>query len=459
MWRYIYPTIKVGLALLVCDILGMYAAFNLTYMVHEQTVLGSNIPLLGVVIPVTITVLYLGDTYRVDIESWGLRLVVRTIVAVSLSAAVLAVVAYLTKAHEADPIFWRRNLITGFGSFAVMAAGARLLLSMWAQWRQKRLRWLVVGNGEKARFLQQDFESSGIRGGLDFLSVGRGADGGQDEGGVEGTIGELEDVDRLYSQYTGIIIASDGVLPDRTISQLMNIRLRGVKIYDLTEFYETFFYKVPVLHLQDGWFALSQGFYLLHKNIHLRIKRMIDILLATILGLIVIPVVPVVMALIWAERQGPIFYSQIRTGLNGVPFRLYKFRTMISDAEKQGPQWTKENDPRITPIGRLLRLFRIDEVPQLWNVLKGEMSFIGPRPERPEFNEKLKKEIPYYNLRYLVRPGITGWAQVMYPYAASIEDALVKLQYDLYYIKNYSLLLDFLIAAKTIRVVIFGRGR
>ena len=157
--------------------------------------------------------------------------------------------------------------------------------------------------------------------------------------------------------------------------------------------------------------------------------------------------------------SGSIFYSQVRTGLNGKKFKVHKFRSMRSDAEKMGIQWAQEKDPRITRSGRFLRMTRIDELPQLWNVLKGEMSLVGPRPERPEFDSQLRQEIPYYDLRYLVKPGITGWAQVCYPYGASVEDAYQKVAYDLYYIKNYSVLLDAVIALKTLRVVVLGKGR
>jgi exopolysaccharide biosynthesis polyprenyl glycosylphosphotransferase len=159
------------------------------------------------------------------------------------------------------------------------------------------------------------------------------------------------------------------------------------------------------------------------------------------------------------DSPGPIFYSQVRSGWNGQPFKVYKFRSMHQDAEARGAQWAQERDPRITRVGYWLRILRIDELPQIWNVLCGEMSLIGPRPERPEFDTKLKEVIPYYELRYLVKPGITGWAQVMYPYGASIPDSYDKLAYDLYYIKNYSIWLDVVIVLKTIRVVLLGKGR
>jgi exopolysaccharide biosynthesis polyprenyl glycosylphosphotransferase len=158
------------------------------------------------------------------------------------------------------------------------------------------------------------------------------------------------------------------------------------------------------------------------------------------------------------ESRGPAIYRQERVGRNGRPFVLYKFRSMRTDAESAGPQWAGEDDPRITRIGRFIRRTRIDEIPQVFNVLKGDMSFIGPRPERPHFVERLKKEIPFYNERHRVRPGITGWAQINYPYGASVEDAKEKLSYDLYYIKNYSLLLDIIVLFSTIEVVLWPKG-
>jgi len=191
----------------------------------------------------------------------------------------------------------------------------------------------------------------------------------------------------------------------------------------------------------------------------MKLKRVVDLILVMVLLVILSPLMLLVILAIKLDSPGPVFYSQLRTGLYGKSFRVYKFRSMYQDAEKRGVQWADKDDPRVTRVGRWLRLLRIDELPQIWNVFKGEMSLIGPRPERPEFDTKLKEAIPYYELRYLVKPGITGWAQVLYPYGASIEDAYEKLAYDLYYIKNYSIWLDLAIAFKTIRVVFLGKGR
>ena len=239
----------------------------------------------------------------------------------------------------------------------------------------------------------------------------------------------------------------------------MKARFSGLRVYDLADFYEQRWFKVPVMHTQRGWLLFAHGFDLLHSALALRLKRLLDIAASVILLIIFFPVMVFVAVAVRLESRGPALFQQTRTGLNGKEFDILKFRSMYLDAEKGGPQWASAHDPRITKVGRLLRVLRLDELPQLINVIKGEMSFIGPRPERPVFIRELEKKIPFYDLRQLVRPGITGWAQVMYTYGASMDDALEKLQYDLYYIKNYSLLLDFAILLKTLRVVMLGQGR
>jgi exopolysaccharide biosynthesis polyprenyl glycosylphosphotransferase len=240
---------------------------------------------------------------------------------------------------------------------------------------------------------------------------------------------------------------------------LMEMRLRGVYVYSFADFCEQFWQKIPPACLEDDWFAFSAGFSILHNPVNIKLKEAIDRFVAASLILLTLPITLIVAIVVKLDSPGSLFYSQVRTGLNGKKFKVHKFRSMRSDAEKMGVQWAQEKDPRITRSGRILRMTRIDELPQLWNVLKGEMSLVGPRPERPEFDSQLRQAIPYYDLRYLVKPGITGWAQVCYPYGASVEDAYQKVAYDLYYIKNYSLILDAAIALQTLRVVILGKGR
>ena len=254
------------------------------------------------------------------------------------------------------------------------------------------------------------------------------------------------------------MLAGDSDIPDWMLTRLMKLRLEGHRIFDLTDFYERYLYRIPVLHIKDGWLAFAHGFDLLHADSQLKIKNVLDAVSALVLLLVLFPVLLLVALLIVIDSRGAPIYSQTRTGRHGRVFELKKFRTMVMDAEKSGARWAERDDPRVTRVGRILRLTRVDELPQLWNVLLGQMSFVGPRPERPEFNEFLEKEIPYYYLRQIIKPGITGWAQVMYPYGSSVEDARKKLQFDLFYIKNYSLVLDLVIAVKTVRVMLTGRG-
>ncbi|MBL7544803.1 MAG: exopolysaccharide biosynthesis polyprenyl glycosylphosphotransferase [Bdellovibrionaceae bacterium] len=265
---------------------------------------------------------------------------------------------------------------------------------------------------------------------------------------------------KIHQDWQAIVVSlPSGAWNQNLTDELMKVRFAGVEILNLSQFFEEIEKKVPVDFLSQEWFIFEKGFELFHNPLGLRVKRILDLMLALVLLAITWPIILVFAILIKLESKGPAFYSQIRTGLNDREFLIFKLRSMITDAEKQGAQWAKSNDSRVTRMGKIIRLTRIDELPQLWNVIKGDMSFIGPRPERPEFNVDLEKKIPFYKLRHLVRPGITGWAQVMYAYGASVEDSKQKLQFDLYYIKNFSFVLDMLIIFKTVRVVLFGKGR
>jgi sugar transferase (PEP-CTERM system associated) len=202
---------------------------------------------------------------------------------------------------------------------------------------------------------------------------------------------------------------------------------------------------------------LGEGFH--QGMLRDTVKRVFDLIVSLMLLAATSPIMLITAILIKLESHGPVFYRQERVGQHGRPFSIFKFRSMRTDAEKDGrPQWARKNDDRITGVGRFIRRTRIDELPQVFNVFMGEMSFVGPRPERPYFVADLNRQIPYYGVRHTVKPGITGWAQVRYPYGASIEDALEKLQYDLYYVKNHSLFLDLMILTQTAQVVLLGKG-
>ncbi len=241
------------------------------------------------------------------------------------------------------------------------------------------------------------------------------------------------------------------------VKEVLDCKLRGIDIVDCPSFYEQMTGKLLVENINPSWFIFTEGF----KATIFRqyFKRIVDILISLVGLTVSLPFIFLVPILIKLDSRGPILFRQERVGKGEKLFTLYKFRTMIDRAEKNtGPVWTQENDNRITGLGKFLRKSRLDEIPQLYNVLAGNMSFVGPRPERPFFVETLKKQIPYYSERHCVKPGITGWAQVRYEYGDSIEDAVEKLRYDLYYIKHLSIFLDNLIILDTIKVILFGRG-
>ena len=246
-----------------------------------------------------------------------------------------------------------------------------------------------------------------------------------------------------------------GVFP---LQDVMNCKFSGIEVVDAPSFYEEIAGKLLIENITPSWFIFSKGF---RSTPAMKLfKRAFDIVFS-LLGLaLTTPLLPLAALVIRLDSRGPVFFRQVRVGERDKPFVLYKLRTMRQDAENgTGPVWAEKSDPRVTRIGQFLRKTRIDELPQFLNVLKGEMSFVGPRPERPEFVEQLKKVVPYYSERHFVKPGVTGWAQIRYPYGASVEDALEKLRYDLYYIKNTSLILEMLILFETIKVMLFGRGR
>ena len=241
------------------------------------------------------------------------------------------------------------------------------------------------------------------------------------------------------------------------IQDLLECKLNGIKVTDSAAFFEREQGKIRVNSLYPSWLVFGGGFD--QSLLRTAIKRVFDVVASIILLIVTLPIMVVTAICILLEDGSPVFYRQERVGKGGKTFMVVKFRSMWNDAEKGGkPQWALTDDPRVTRVGKIIRKLRIDELPQIFNVLNGDMSFVGPRPERPYFVNQLTAEVPYYNVRHSVKPGITGWAQVRYRYGASVEDAIEKLQYDLYYVKNHSLFLDVIILIETIEVVLLGKG-
>jgi len=364
-------------------------------------------------------------------------------IATILALVAIAVVGYITKLIETDPNFWRFQLLLGLAFTYLWLSFSRFTLRFLLQKTTGEPRWVLLGELSQTELVEQE-----------MLSV-------YGEGIFEHktSFDALDDVNFSDKDVEALVVIASDV--DNEIGdKLLDLRFKGMRVLNVSEFFERYLFKVPLRFLNRAWFATSAEFGLLHHEVALRIKRVLDVILSLLLLFVTLPVMLITALLIFLQDRGDVFYSQTRTGVRGEGFQILKFRTMIQNAEQNGKaQWAAENDTRITPVGRFLRLTRIDELPQLINVLRGEMSFIGPRPERPEMIEELEKSIPLFQYRHSVKPGITGWAQVMYRYGASEEDAEKKLEYDLYYIRNYSLMLDLFIVLRTCRVVLFGMGR
>jgi sugar transferase (PEP-CTERM system associated) len=274
-----------------------------------------------------------------------------------------------------------------------------------------------------------------------------------------GIIGTPADIDRLVAahQIDRIVVGladRRGRLP---IQELLRAKMAGVRVEDATTTYERVTGKILIDDLRPSWLIFSDGFRV--SRLTRLMKRAIDLSLSLVMAIATSPLMVLTAALVWIDDGFPILYRQERVGENGRTFVLSKFRSMRKDAEQEGhPVWAKDGDERVTRVGRFIRKTRLDELPQLWNVLRGDMSFVGPRPERPFFVDELSTQIPFYQERPSVKPGLTGWAQVKYRYGSSLEDAMEKLRYDLYYIKHLSVFFDLTIVFDTVKVVLFRKG-
>ena len=304
--------------------------------------------------------------------------------------------------------------------------------------------WLLISSTQEAEILHQEIKQKGSK--LKF--------------NLQECHTDRDAIERLaYSEeLDGIAIGECLPLSDELIQELQQQRNAGKTVQRLIDWCECSLQRIPPELLSSQWLLLSDGFHLRPGRRGWRLKRMGDLVVATILLAISAPVIILAALLIKIEDKGPIFYSQIRTGLYGDPFRIWKLRSMRNQSERGGAQWASKEDPRITRIGYWMRRLRLDELPQLINVIRGDMSLIGPRPERPELEEELERTIPHYRIRHWIRPGLSGWSQVSFPYGASIEDSRIKLSFDLYYMHNFSLVFDILILLKTVRLIAHAEG-
>lgn len=455
----------IAVILLLLDVLGFFLPAALFCFLYPTTInaLAQEwhqvlVASLWIFTGLIITI-YIFDLYKPDSQVAGLRSPGRVLFAVAIAGALITLCTVFIRQQFPAHVMGAKPLTLTLGTYAIWASVIRYNVAMWLRKRDRKIKWIVMGEFDRVGEFWKDFRKAFPDGEFIYLSDRRDSitSGGNDGLMVSGSPSDLDQW--LETKPSGVVIANGTMLEQNIIEKLMIVRLRGLQVLDLTDFYEKFWFKVPVFHLQNGWFAMSHGFALQHNTVGLRLKHLLDKFFAVILLVLSLPFLLLLGLAIKIDSRGPMIYSQKRTGQGGREFMVYKFRSMVKDAEAAGAQWAVHGDARVTRVGRVIRKLRLDELPQLVNVIKGDMSFIGPRPERPVFNEKLEKLIPYYDLRHIVKPGVTGWAQVLYPYAASVDDSRQKLQYDIYYIKNYSFMLDVSIILKTVRVVLFGKGR
>lgn len=377
----------------------------------------------------------------------------RLIVSFAFAAVALALVFYIFPSIA----IWRSALAIAFGLALVGIIFIRWIYLRVADLQAFKRRILVLGVGKKAaRILtleRQDPSRS-------FVCVGfvPMSDAEPQVGEGQNIWGNMSLPELAQEQQVEeIVVAVEERRGGTPLSALLACKLAGIMITDYSTFWERETGKVDLDTLHPSWMIFSDGF--VGGPTQAAVKRAFDIGSSLLLLVLTLPIVCLTAIAIRLESSGGILYRQERVGMNGRPFMLLKFRSMRADAERDGvPKWAQVNDQRVTRVGAFIRKVRIDEIPQIVNVLKGDMSFIGPRPERPFFVDELRQAIPYYAERHRVKPGISGWAQLNYPYGASIEDAKEKFQYDLYYIKNYSLFLDLIVLIQTVRVIVWPRA-
>ena len=385
------------------------------------------------------------DTARLNTKG---ELYFRLLMVPGVLAFLLAGVAYI----RPDYLLGRNSATIGLLILTVALIGWRLGYTWLVQLPILVERVYVLGTGERALRLVQGLRQNPEMG----VEIANWT--GKMEGEVtrESMAAHLMESVQRQKVHRVIVATPDrrGTIP---MPELLQLRMQGVKIEEATTYLEKMSGKIEVENLYPSWLVFGEGFRL--GSTFLLARRVLSVIISLVGLILALPLFPLIVLAIRLDSKGPVFYSQARVGKAGRVFNVVKFRTMRQDAEAaNGPQWSGDNDPRITRIGRFLRSSRLDEIPQLWCVLKGDMAFVGPRPERPEFVEWLSNEIPYYGVRHMVRPGLTGWAQVKYKYGSTVEDAREKLQYDLFYIKNASIGLDLLILFQTVKTVLLRRG-
>ena len=413
-------------------------------------------PKIFVIVIVTQLSLYFNDLYEFKVTDSGVDLASRLMQSIGIASIILAIIYFL----------WPWMIIGRWIFFAslifllLFLVSWRLLYSLSIRQKLFAEKSVILGTGELARNILDEISNrKDLSYDIEFVIAPENTRKNNDKykgAYVKYGFGNIRDLVEAKN-VKNVIVALDekrGVFP---FQELLDCKIRGINIIDGEGFYERITGKLLVERINPSWLIFSEGF--VKSRISRAVKRLAGVVMSTLLLIVLAPLILLVSVAIKLDSQGTVLFSQERVGENGKLFMVHKFRSMQADAEeKTGPVWAIDGDPRVTRVGKIIRKLRIDELPQLWNVFKGDMSFVGPRPERPFFVEKLKKTVPYYNERFSVKPGVTGWAQIKYPYGASEEDALEKLKYELYYIKNMSIIMDLIVIFHTFKIVLLGRG-
>ena len=466
--RFQSPLSERRLLLGLGDAVSMLVAQILTIWLASQSIyLGLNIALdqlatwylLPPILAIWLAVAWLNDLYHVPSSYVKSRTARRIIQTTALSMLIYAGMFYLLP--DVLPLYYYLGLTL---LMVPLVASWRVFYTAVFKRDAFRQRVLLLGNGSRAKATVRDIQKRGWSSYQTYQVVGYALENEPKTKNKSGELQFLGSSRELLSviekhKIHEIVVTTNGRLKNKLFESLIECQAKGVRVSWMPEFYERLYQKVPVEHLDRSWALYMIQNRPVFNRIALGIKRLLDlILLLFALPIFLIIFIPVALA-IKLESPGPVFYRQVRCGRAGDLFMIYKFRTMVTHAEHDGKaRWASKGDPRITRVGQFLRKARLDELPQLFNVLRGEMSIIGPRPERPEFVEQLEEAIPFYRMRHLVKPGLTGWAQINYDYGNTVDDALVKLQYDFYYVRYWSIWLDLYILFRTVGVVLLLKG-
>lgn len=456
----------VSFACLTFDILSWILIYGvISYVRRDQFLVGPLEFVLVDVIQLTFIcqALYMIGGYDRNTDTRTLTYTAEHILAIAGAAAVSSLLVYAAATFDSSMKPSRSAVLVSFTVFLPWSIFYRRIIWKYLSSSAASRAFLVIGSGELAARFYEAYRRSPNRQRLEFVDLERERIGQHIAGSgspiIEGDLATK--LANLGEHYSGVVVAErvDRIRPE-LLEQLVRTQFQRTRVYTLESFYEAHWRRVPVQSIDPFW-PLQMGFQLARNSPYHYLKRLFDVTFSALLLIICAPLIFLIACAVRLGDGRPILFRQVRVGREGELFTAYKFRTMHGEpsSDQAVDIYTREGDPRITRVGRWLRKMRLDELPQLWNVLRGDMSLIGPRAEWIKCAERYEQKIPFYHFRHLVKPGITGWAQVNYPYGESDEDAIEKLKYDLYYIRHYSLKLDAMIFLKTVHTVLFGKGR